>query len=414
MRILFTFVGGIGHFLPLVRIARAAETRGHRVAFGGQSALLPTVERAGFQAIDTGGATFRDDSERLPLLNLDMDREYRAVRDRYAGSLARARAAAIIERSTEWKPDLVVCDEMDFGCVVAAERLSIPHATMLVIAAGSLARRELIAEPLNALRADHGLPPDPDLAMLSRYLVLSPFPPSFRDPAFPLPDTAHSFRPVAPDGPDSTRPPEWLASLPRRPTVYLTLGTVFNVESGDLFRRVLEGIRTLPVNVLVTVGPQIDPQELGAQPGNVHIEKYVDQWSLLPGCDLVVSHAGSGTVMGALAHGLPMILLPMGADQPLNAGRCKELGIARVLDPTQITPELAREAGAEALVDPSYRRAAERMRDEIANLPHPTQAVILLERLAAEDLRNSQFGKNAAEAVCTGNVRLRGVWPPPE
>lgn len=382
MRILFTFVGGTGHFLPLVRIARAAETAGHGVAFGAQSALLPTVERAGFTAIETGGATCHGDSERLPLLNLDMDREYRAVRDGYAGRLARARAAAIIERATEWKPDLLVCDEMDFGCVVAAERLSIPHATILVIAAGSLARRDLIVEPLNALRADHGLSPDPDLAMLSRYLVLSPFPPSFRDSAFPLPATAHSFRPVAPDGPDSGTSPEWLASLPLRPTVYLTLGTVFNVESGDLFHRVLEGIRTLPINVIVTVGPQIDPQELGVQPGNVHVEKYVDQWSLLPSCDVVVSHAGSGTVMGALAHGLPMVLLPMGADQPLNAGRCKDLRVARVLDPTETTPELMREAVAAVLVDPHYRRAAERMRDEIANLTDPTQAVILLERLA--------------------------------
>jgi UDP:flavonoid glycosyltransferase YjiC (YdhE family) len=256
MRILFTFAGGIGHFLPLVPLASAIEARGHKVAFGAQSALLPTVKRAGFQSFETGGATFHDDSKRLPLLNLDMDREYRVVRDTYAGRLARARAAAIIERAIEWKPDLLVCDEMDFGCIVAAERLSIPHATMLVIAAGSLARRDLIAEPLHALRAGHGLPPDPRLAMLSRYLVLSPFPPSFRDPAFPLPETAHSFRPAAPDGAGSRTPLEWFGRLPQRPTIYLTLGTVFNVESGDLFQRVLQGIRMLPVNVIVTVGPQ--------------------------------------------------------------------------------------------------------------------------------------------------------------
>lgn len=73
-----------------------------------------------------------------------------------------------------WQPDLIVCDEIDFGSMVAAERLGLPYATVLVTAAGSFVRHELVAEPLNALRLEHGLPPDPELAMLSRYLILSP------------------------------------------------------------------------------------------------------------------------------------------------------------------------------------------------------------------------------------------------
>lgn len=89
-----------------------------------------------------------------------------------------------------------VCEEVDFGAMIVAERLTLPHATVLVIAAGSFIRPAAVAEPLNEVRAEHDLPPDPDLAMLSRYLVLSPFPPSYRDPAFPLPATAHSIRPT--------------------------------------------------------------------------------------------------------------------------------------------------------------------------------------------------------------------------
>jgi hypothetical protein len=85
----------------------------------------------------------------------------------------------------EWQPDLLVRDEIDFGCVVIAERLGLPYATVLVIAAGSFVWHSLVTEPLNQLRAEHGLPPDPNLAMLSRYLVLSPCPPNYRDPAFP-------------------------------------------------------------------------------------------------------------------------------------------------------------------------------------------------------------------------------------
>ena len=154
-----------------------------------------------------------------------------------------------------------VCDEMDFGCMVAAERLGIPHATMLVIASGLLTTHNLLAESLNDLHAEHGLLCDPDLTMLSRFLVLSPFPASFRDPGSPLPATAHAFRAAVPVADAS---PAWLSSLPDRLTIYVTLGTVFNVESGNLFHRLLKGLRSLPVNLVVTVGPQITPAELGS------------------------------------------------------------------------------------------------------------------------------------------------------
>ena len=110
------------------------------------------------------------------------------------------------------------------------------------------------------------------------------------------------------------------------PTVYFTLGTVYNMESGDLFQRVMAGLRDLAADVIVTVGRDLDPDELGPQPPNVHIERFVPQAELLPHCDLVVSHAGSGSVLGALAHGLPMVLIPIGADQPLNAARCRDAG----------------------------------------------------------------------------------------
>jgi UDP:flavonoid glycosyltransferase YjiC (YdhE family) len=283
-----------------------------------------------------------------------------------------------------WKPDLIVYDEADFGSPIVAEHLGLPYAAVLVMAAGSFVRNELVAEPLNRLRADYGLPPDPDLVMLSRYLVLSPFPPSFRDPAFPLPATTHTLRPLALDVPPDASLPSWVANLNDASTVYFTLGTVFNLESGDLFSRVLAGLRDLPVNVVVTVGRQIDPAEFGPQPDNVQIERYIAQASILPYCDVSISHGGSGSVIGALAHGLPMVLIPMGADQPHNAARCETLGLARVLDAVEATPETVLEAVSTVLEDATYRKAAERFRDEIAALPEPAHALTLLERLAVE------------------------------
>jgi len=194
--------------------------------------------------------------------------------------------------------------------------------------------------------------------------VLSPFPPSLRRP----PDDAVSLRLTEPRASDGD-------------AVYFTLGTVFNLESGDLFTRVLAGLRELPAEVIVTTGDGVEPAELGPQPPHVRVERFVDQQLILPRCAAVVSHAGSGSVLGALAHGLPQVLLPIGADQPQNAARCAELGAARVLDPLTATPEQVRAAVTDVMEEPGYRRAAERLRDELARLPGPEHAVGLLERL---------------------------------
>jgi UDP:flavonoid glycosyltransferase YjiC (YdhE family) len=383
VRILFTFAGGSGHFDPLVPIARAARAAGHVVAVACGPAMVPAIEAAGLPAFAVG-AGGGGAPKRIPLRPVSMRREERDLREGFARRIARERARAILDLCEAGRPGLLVRDEVDFGSVIAAERLGLPHATVLVIAAGSFVRPAVVGGPLHELRAEHGLPPDPDLQMLSRYLVLSPFPPSFRDPAFPLPATAHALRPAALEVAAGGAAPTWLAGLCDAPIVYATLGTVFNMESGDLFARLLAGLRDLPVNLVVTVGRHIDPEEFGPRPDNVRIELYIPQASILPYCSAVVSHGGSGSVIGALARGLPMVVIPMGADQPLNAARCEALGVGRALDAVAATPADVRDAVASVLEDPAYRRAAERIRDECVALPGAAHAVALLERLAAE------------------------------
>src|SRR5258708_26437946 len=147
----------------------------------------------------------------------------------------------------EWQPDVMVCEEADFGSMVAAERLGLPHATVLVMAAGSFVRAEVVGEALNELRAAHDLPPEAGLEMLYRQLVLVPFPPSFRDPAYPLPATAHNFCPMKLEAGAGVSAPSWLAAMQDRPIVYFTLGTAFNMESGDFFARVLSWLWLVPV-----------------------------------------------------------------------------------------------------------------------------------------------------------------------
>src|SRR5262245_23412359 len=384
MRLLFTFAGGHGHLEPLLPLARAAEDVGHVVAFAGRPWMVPSVESAGFPAFPAG-SDIRLTPVRRPLAKVDLEHEMRAVGPGFGRRVAQARATDLLPLCTQWQPDLLVCDEVDFGALVVGERLAIPYATVLVIASGSFVRPEFVAEFVNEVRAAHGLRPDPQLAARSRYLVLSPIPLSYRDPGVPVPATTHACRLYGQDllRRERLRIP-WRSRSSDLPTVYFTLGTVFNLESGDLFNRVLGGLRELPINLVVTVGPDVDPLELGPQPENVHIERYIPQAALLPHCELVVSHGGSGSVMGALAHGVPLIVLPLGADQPLNAARCEALGVGRTLDALTASPRAIRDAVAGMLADPSYRQAAERFRAENSALPDPSSVVQLFERLATE------------------------------
>jgi UDP:flavonoid glycosyltransferase YjiC (YdhE family) len=382
VRVLFTYAGGSGHADPLVPIADAVRASGHSAKFFGRRSAAAVLDANGFSLFadpDDPTLTTGDSVKITPLLEPDMEREYRDLRG-FADRIARARMAGVLEATGEWHADLLVCDEFDFGAMIAAERLQLPHATVQTNASGSFVRAHTIAEPLDAIRAEHGLPPDPDLAMPARHVVVSPFPPSFRDPASPLPENAISIRPGASGAPEGI-PPTWLSRPSGTPTVYFTLGTIFNQESGDLFVRVLSGLRELPATVVVTVGRNIDPERFGAQPDNVHVERYIPQSALLPFCDLVVNHGGSGSVIGALAHGLPMVVLPMGADQLLNARRCEQLGVGVVLDVVGTPPGSIRDSAAAILGDARSRQAAERIRDEIAALPEPAAAVPLLEQL---------------------------------
>jgi UDP:flavonoid glycosyltransferase YjiC (YdhE family) len=264
-----------------------------------------------------------------------------------------------------------VRDEIDFGSAIAAETLGIPCVNVIVLLAGGLARKELILDPVTALRAEYGLVPDPELTRLNGQLVIMPAPPSLRDPHHPLPENTFWCSP----GDRVLR----RTRTADKPLIYFTLGTL-DTHRG-VFERVLAGLRHLSVRVVTTVGPRLDPASFGAQPEHVRIEQFIPQEEILAEADLVIAHGGSGTLIGSLAHGIPSMLLPMGADQPHNTKRCVELGTALELDPVTFTPESAANTVATLLYEDSYRLAAQRIQDEINALPEPAQALGLIEAL---------------------------------
>ena len=191
--------------------------------------------------------------------------------------------------------------------------------------------------------------------MLHRYLTIVPVPPSYRDPRDPLPTTAHHVRPAALD-PLVTKDNLFESDEPRsRPTVYFTLGTIFPQESGDLFSRVIAGVSRSPRRRRGHRRSRDRPCRAGRPAPQRASRAFPPSRRGARGSDLVLSHGGSGTVIGALGFGLPQVLIPIGADQPLNGDRCEALGVAIVLDATRCTADTIGRATAVVLSDPSYR-----------------------------------------------------------
>jgi len=152
------------------------------------------------------------------------------------------------------------------------------------------------------------------------------------------------------------------------PLVVVGLSSSY-MDQSALLVRISQALSSLPVRGVVTTGPAIDPADVPAAP-NVVVVGAAAHSELFPKADLVVTHAGHGTLIKAIATGVPSLCIPLGRDQPDNAARAARHGVARVLSPRSSADAVA-DAVRRMLGDPSYRAAAaafgERVRAEIAS-----------------------------------------------
>jgi MGT family glycosyltransferase len=395
MRVLFTILSATGEFHPTVPVAQALLAAGHEVAFATGPAYCPAVEGVGFRCFPAGQHWVTPEERAVAVAHVQQlvagrQRPFSALRDVFAGYLPPMMVADLLAIAREWPPDVLVRGPMELGGCVAADVLGIPHATcgplfMFWEGAWHATAGEVDKPELDDLRRVYGLPPDPELVALHRYLCLATLPPAFLGPSLPIPPTVHFLRPVSFDrsGGEETLP-DWIHHLPDRPTVHASLGTIQHKTPG-VFPAILEGLRDEPINLIVALGRDQDPAQFGPQPDNVYLERYLPHSLLLPYCDVVITHGGFSSVMVGLNHGLPMVVIPLGGgDQPGNAARCAALGLAEVVPPDQRTPEAIRTATRTVLHAPRYRLAAQELQAAIAALPGPEVAVTLLERLARE------------------------------
>jgi UDP:flavonoid glycosyltransferase YjiC (YdhE family)/SAM-dependent methyltransferase len=377
MRFLFCTRPFYGHLYPMAPVARALQAQGHEVVFATAEAFRPAVESAGFAFLPAGG------DPRAPLPS-EVTAAGGGGRD-WGGYMTRTKTDDLVRAAGSWSPDVVVREQTDFAGLLASEVLEVPCATTgpaMYIPRRSW--RRLMGGKLDLIRRDYGTAPDPGLNRLHPYLFLDVAPPWYQLPEVAELSVAHPVRPVPfcplPDQPE----PPFLAGLPARPTVYVTLGTVFNRRPA-LFAAILDGLADLDVNVVATTGVDQDPAEVCAHPpANVHIERWIHQSLLLPHCSAVIAHGGFTTVMGALSHGLPMLLIPLGSDNAVHARRCGALGVGLSLVPNAVDAATIRRLAGDLLHDRAMRREAERRALDLHQLPSPETAAALLGRLGTD------------------------------
>lgn len=387
LRILFSFARGRGHLGPMLPLAHAARAAGHEIALCGARSVVR--DQTGFDHLhprevstmpSTADATWREGGTGI-LTPVTSSGLLANVAPYFLGDSAREARDAVVGIATSRAADVVICDGQDFGAMVAAELSGLPCVVVEVFATVPDAWLERLREPMQAFRAEAGLAPDPELRGAHGALTVVPFPPALRG------DRARQgamtrMRAEAPQ-PGSDHPAvAWLAAGDEPHRVYATLGTVFNRASGDLLPRIIAALESLPVRALVTTGPEIDPAGFPTGSPRVRVERYVPQDGALAAADLVVTHGGSGTVTQALSHGVPLLVLPLGADHLPNGERVRDLGAGALLDARATPAELAGRI-RDLLSDASARAAAAAVADEMRALPAPADAVRRIEALLA-------------------------------
>jgi MGT family glycosyltransferase len=346
--IFVTWNGG-GNVTPALGIARALAERRHTVAFLGEETQRRRIEAAGlaFTAYtrrpDWDGAPPQTPAERQRLL----------IRNTWMNDGLADDLTAVLAREPA---DMVVVDCMLAGILANSPRFGVPTAVLVhSLFASVLPVRDALVTMGNRLRVEAGLPALDAAAMKWEHkdLVLVT---TLREFDGVTDDPAPNVRYVGPVFERQATPPDWRLPWDHddpRPLVLASFSTMPGQTSPATLQRVLDALESLPLRVLLTTGP-FSPQTL-TTPSNAAVFGYV------PHAALAINHAGHGSVMAALAHGVPLVCMPaLGADQGIIAGRVEALGAGKAI-PGQTGASELRSAVEQVMATPAYRVAAERL-----------------------------------------------------
>ena len=395
MRVLFNSTPLYSHLTPTLPLAQGLQAAGHEVVFATGPESIAQVRAAGVSAL-TAGHTYAEALQRYnsvfppeSLADLSAGQRWEHIVEH--GSIALVSAATAVDLvpfAQQWRPDLVIGNITAVAGMVAAALTGARH---VMHAFGPPKTAEIAnsrRRGLTRLYERWGVDPsrawtdfeDPYLEIWPSALAAAPGQAGERRPLYPdswpmRPESALPL-PVVPPR------PALLEGLPYDKTAYVTLGTTYNRAPG-VFEGLFEALRDERVNVVATIGVDADPAAFGELPQHVRVAGFVPQSQILPHCDLVVCQAGAGTVLGALAHGLPLVMLPVASDHHDIARHVEAGGAGLVCAPGQESTDAVREALHRVGAEPAFRAAAAEVREQMFEMPDTAQVVARLEKLAA-------------------------------
>lgn len=387
MRVLISSTPGIGHVQPMLPLALQLRDRGHDVLWATGRDGCEWVRAAGLAAAPTGlRAEERMAEYRLrwpEAASLRGDALADHMFPRLFGAItARAAFPDLLAVAREHRPEVVVSEAADLAAPIVAAGQQVPQVTHGFGAVVPKERVQAAADETADLWREVGREPRP-FGGCYDHLYLDIYPPSFAGRDLPHIPRLQRVRPGSLTAVPGEEVPAEIRQLltSDRTIVYMTFGTVFNTNPA--FTAAVAGVARMPdVSTVVTVGPQGDPRMFGDLPEHVIVTTYVPQNVLLPRCAVVVSHAGSGTLLGALALGVPQVCLPQAADQFRNAAACSTAGAGISLIGDDVTEASVEAAVRRAMSDVAFRHAANRLAEEIASMPTVEHAAVVIEQLA--------------------------------
>lgn len=351
MRILFSSTAGAGHFAPLAPFIRSSLKNGHEAMVAAPASFEETARATGAAFWAFGDPPPEEMAAVMgSLAQLPREEANRRVVGEVFGRLDATAAVPGLRQAIEtWRPNLVVRESAELGAAVAAELHDVPQIRVGI----GLAEMEryvlgVVQANVDALRRSYGLS-GPNRYSETPYYTL--YPSRLEEDPFP----ASRFR-----------DPAWVRSTGGDRFVYVSFGSV----AGGLpavtrvYGEAGRAVAGLDAEVLLTIGHGADPAVVGPPAPNVRVERWVDQNEILRRATAVVCHGGGGTTLGALAAGVPLVVVPLfSSDQHINARRVAASGAG-----VNVAPEAgAIRAGLdEVLGDDSFTRAARALADELA------------------------------------------------
>ncbi|MFD1831670.1 macrolide family glycosyltransferase [Streptomyces desertarenae] len=369
-----------GHVLPTLAVVRQLVLRGHRVSYAVTAEFGDQVRAVGADPVLYDVSSAGEAPEDL------------AVGAAQAVEVNRAAVPQLESAFADDRPDLVLYDVYAWAGPMLAARWGVPAVLLSpshlpydgvlseMFGVNDLTRMPGFADLERGFTA-YGVPGGARAVTLAPPRAIAFLPRAFqRRPETVRAAEAHW---VGPALGDRSFQGSWRAPDSGRPVVYVSLGSQYN-HRPEFYRMCVEAFAGLGVHVVMSVGAEVARVRVGELPEGFEVHAAVPQLDVLAASSVFVTHGGMGSVMEAVALGVPLVVVPQMAEQRVNAERVRALGLGVYLPREEVTGEALRDAVRTVRNNPRVRAALATLGQDISQAGGSSAAADIVEKVLAD------------------------------